>query len=148
LSALVVSRKGVAGLSVSRKDEQYYTIREVAEIKGITRQSVLEGCKRGQYPGAYKTPPDGMNRQGVWMIPKQAIDEAVMTQEVATVTRALTPADLQAMIDKAVGQKIQEHEQRLEQRLENHDKLLMEILRAIQEKNEKKKKPFWRRFWK
>ena len=133
-------------MSVSRKDEQYYTIRQVTEIKGITRQSVLEGCKRGQYPGAYKTTPDTLNRQGVWMIPKQAIKEAVMTQEVMTVTRALTPADLQIMIENAVGQKMQEYEQRIEQRLENHDRLLIETLRAIQVKNEKKK-PFWK-FWK
>ena len=129
------------------KYDQYYTVSEVAKIKGITRQSVIDGCKRGKYPGAYKTVPDTVNRQGVWQIPKNVIDGAVVTQDVVTVTRALTPADLQTMIEKAVGQKMWEYEQRIEKRLDSHDQLLMNTLRAVQEKNENKKKSFWK-FWK
>lgn len=128
------------------KLDKYYTVREVAEIKEIRRQSVIDGCKRGQYPGAYKTTPDAVNRQGIWLIPKTSIDSATMVQDVVTVTRALSPADFQTMIDQSIEKAIGKKMQQLEQRLENHDRLLMETLRAIQEKNNSKKKSFWK-FW-
>lgn len=136
-------QEGVTGLAVRCKDEQYYTVREVAEIKGIKRQSILEGCRRGQYPGAYKTDADAINRQGVWLIPRTAIDSAVMTKDVVMVTKTLTATDLQTMIEKAVDGRMRQ----FEQRLENHDRLLTETLRVIQEKNDKKKK-YWFEFWK
>jgi len=136
-------------------DDQYYTAAEVAKIKGIRRQSVIDGCKRGQYPGAYKTVPDAMNRQGIWRVPKGIIDAASATQDIVPITRPLTPADLQAVIQQSVQAAIDERMGHLEKRLENHDRLLMETLRAIQVRNteaaatkeeEEKKKP-WFKFW-
>lgn len=134
------------------QEDNYYTAAEVAKIKGIRRQSVIDGCKRGQYPGAFKTVPDALNRQGIWRIPKALIDTAAAAQEVVTVTRPLTPADLQAVIHQTVQAAIDERMTQYERRLENHDRLLMETLRAVQARNEaaaqeeEKKKP-WYKFW-
>lgn len=137
------------------KHEDFYTAGDVAKIKGIKRQSVIEGCKRGQYPGAFKTDPDSVNRQGLWLIPKAVIDSsaATITKDVVTVTRPLSPADLQVImkqsVKEAVDESMKQFEQNLEARLDARDQLLMETLHAIQEKNqhESKKKPFWK-FWK
>jgi len=128
------------------KLDKYYTVREVAEIKEIRRQSVIDGCKRGQYPGSYKTTPDAVNRQGVWLIPKTIIDNVTMVQDVVTVTRSLSPADFQSLIEQSIEKAVSEKMKQFEQRLETHDRLLMETLRAIQKNDYCKKKPFWK-FW-
>jgi hypothetical protein len=52
----------------------YYSALEVAEIKGLTKQAIINGCKTGKYPGAIKSQPDRTNKQGLWLIPKAVID--------------------------------------------------------------------------
>jgi len=128
------------------KPDDYYTAAQVAEIKGITKQAVLAGCQKNKYPGAIKTKPDAINTKGVWLVPKNLVDTPIMTKDVISVTRNLTPADLQTMIEQSVEKVVDNRINRLEKRLENHDKLLMETLRAIQQKNENKKS-LWK-FWK
>ncbi len=134
------------------REDQYYTAAEVAKIKGIRRQSVVDGCKRGQYPGAYKTVPDAVNRQGIWKIPKETIDTAAAIQDVVAITRPLSPVELQTVIQQTVQTAIDGRMKQIESRLENHDRLLMETLRAIQTRNaeaaaaKEEKKP-WFKFW-
>jgi len=129
-------------LTDTSNDEKYYTVSEVAKIRGIRRQSVIDGCKRGQYHGAYKTEPDSFNRQGVWKIPVTLFDTPTATQEVMVLNKPITPADLKNMIEQVVDERMS----RLEKRLESHDKLLMETLRETHEKNSHKRRGWWK-FW-
>ena len=55
-------------------DNNYYSPTEVSKIHNISRQAVIDRCKAGKYQGAIKTQPDRMNKQGLWLIPKQTID--------------------------------------------------------------------------
>lgn len=45
--------------------EQFYTAMEVAEIIGVTEQTVQHWCEKGKYPGAIQT---GV---GQWSIPRE-----------------------------------------------------------------------------
>ncbi len=56
------------------KIEEYYSALEVAELRGITKQAVIDGCKKGKIRGAVKSQPDRTNKQGLWLIPKETID--------------------------------------------------------------------------
>ena len=55
-------------------ENEYYSASEVAEMHKITRQAAIDRCKAGKYQGAIKTQPDRTNKQGLWLIPRQTID--------------------------------------------------------------------------
>lgn len=50
--------------------EPVYTCREIAAIEKVTPAVISEKCKKGQYPGAYKTAGAG----GSWRIPVSALE--------------------------------------------------------------------------
>jgi predicted RecB family endonuclease len=87
--------------------DQYYSALEVAEIKRLTKQAVIDGCKRGQYPGAKKTDPTRGSKQGLWFIPKHVINEPVVTQDVVAVNRQITPQDLKNALKETLREEVQ-----------------------------------------
>lgn len=50
---------------VTGESQEDYTSTEVAEILGVTDQTIRRWVEKGKYPGAYKT------RGGHWRIPKK-----------------------------------------------------------------------------
>lgn len=50
--------------------EKLYVVADVAKIEKLTTRTVSEKCKAGEFPGAYKTSPNGF-----WRIPESAIAE-------------------------------------------------------------------------
>jgi hypothetical protein len=85
----------------------FYTAAEVAEILGLGKAAIIHRCKNGHYPGAVKAEPSPGNPAGMWLIPKAAIDNPTMTQDVAVLTRQINPAELERAIGQAISRAVQ-----------------------------------------
>lgn len=84
----------------------YYTASEIAEILGLDKNTILNRCKKGYYARAIKLDPSSINPHGMWLIPKDEIDTPTTIKDVATLTRQITPAELQQAIQSAIGQAV------------------------------------------
>lgn len=76
----------------------YYTSAEVAELKGVTRQSINNDIHAGKYTGAFQLKIG----KRPWLIPKSSVDIATTTTDVVNLTRQVTPAELQQLFTIAV----------------------------------------------
>lgn len=83
--------------------EKYYAASELAEILGLDKNTILNRCKKGYYMGAVKAGPSQGNPHGMWLIPKHEIDNPTMTRDVATLTRQITPSELEKTIGQAIA---------------------------------------------
>ena len=84
-------------------DREYYTASEVAEIKGLDKNTILNRCKKGYYNTAVKRDPSLGNPHGLWLIRKSEIDTPTMSKDVATFTRQITPLELEKAINQAIA---------------------------------------------
>ena len=90
----------------NNQQDEYYIASEVAEILALDKNTILNRCKKGFYPGAMKADPRPDNPHGVWLIPKRLIDTPTMTQEVVTLTRQITANELERAIAVAISQAV------------------------------------------
>lgn len=119
------------GVYQEANQEDFYTVRQVAEIKGVSKQAIAEGCKQGKYPGAHKV-DSSVSPRGVWLIPKKLIDNPVVIKDVAEVTRQLTPAELKGFFAEAIREEInplRDEIKSLRAELEAHNRRVDEKLR-------------------
>jgi len=63
---------------------QWFTVREVAKLKGVDRSTVRRWCERGYVKGAYQTPG------GHWRIPAAWLEDAPK-QTLATLDTGAPP---------------------------------------------------------
>lgn len=124
--------------------EEYYTVRQAAEIKGVTKQAINDGCKTGKYPGAKKV-ESSISPHGLWLIPKNLFDTPVITKDVAEITRQLTPAELKESFREAMREELEPLKDEIKQlraELEAHNRRTDEKLREAT-----KPKGFWQRLF-
>jgi hypothetical protein len=141
-----------------REIDEFYSALEVAEIKGLTKQAIIDGCKKGKYQGAIKTQPDRTNRQGLWLIPKTIIDNPpVPTVTPETEIEKVSLEDLKKDFRSIVSEEIVKHtDENRQQQLaieraaqKRHNEMLDILLRQAQEIQQMKiaiEKPWWK-FW-
>jgi len=85
--------------------DDYYTAKEVAEIRSISKQAVIEGCKRGQYDGVFQDQSYlGANKP--WLIPKQAVDNPVMIHDVAVLKKEMSPMEIKNLLAVIVSEAV------------------------------------------
>ncbi len=132
------------------KANEFYTAAEVAKIKGITKQAIIDGCKKGRYPGSMKTEPDNLNTRGIWQIPKHLIDTPVAIQDVVTLNKAMTPQNIEQLIINSTRAAIKEEieplrneVQQLRNELESHYRRQDERIREVATKP----KGFWQKLF-
>ena len=86
--------------------EDFYSAAESAQILKVSKQTVINRCQRGDFPGAHKTVPTKLNPHGQWLVPKAAIDQPVMTKDVAVLTKQINPAEFQQALAVIVQQAV------------------------------------------
>lgn len=109
--------------------------------------------------GAVKADAAPGNPHGMWLIPKNEIDTPTMIREVATLTKQLTPADLEKVIGQAIAHAVrplQEQINKLTQQLEKAEKLSVQNAISTHKKlddlisesrAERQAKKSWWKFW-
>lgn len=110
--------------------ENYYTVRQVAEIKGISKQAIIEGCKSGKYPGSKKV-DSNISPNGIWLIPKNIIDIPVVVKDVAVTTRQIAPQELQNMVESAIREELGLLRNEISELRKENTELKREILEEI-----------------
>jgi len=118
--------------------DDYYSVKEVAEILKVSDQTVKRRIKTKEYKAIQQELP---GKQYRWMIPKSQIQVATQTIDTVPMTRAVTVEALQeAMrdtIDQAVENRMMELEERMKKNLEdqfnNHYRLVDQRLREVME---------------
>jgi len=136
------------------------TIEETAQLLKVSKDTVRRRIKAGEYE-AEKI--DGAYGEQ-WFLPKNQFDYAVETREVVSVNRAVSVAELQQGMQKAIADALtpiiaettalkeqvsilESKIDKQEKALDNHFKLVDERLRTIADK-EKQPKSFWVRLFK
>jgi hypothetical protein len=86
------------------KEEDCYTVAEVAKILNLSKQAVNSRCKSGYYEGAIPPKPNQVagDPHGKWLIPKHLIDTPHIVQDVATLTRQISPTELERCVKSAI----------------------------------------------
>jgi len=107
--------------------DNFYTALEVAEILGLDKNTILSRCKKNYYTGAIKTDSMPGNPHGMWLIPKSEIDNPLMIKDVATLTRQITPAELEKSIGQAIAYAVTTAVEPLQQKI---DKLTQQLERS------------------
>lgn len=142
-----------------RENEEFYSALEVAEIKGLTKQAIIDGCKKGKYQGAVKSQPDRTNKQGLWLIPKSFIDNPpteftpTIKAEVENLNLEELKKDFRSIVKEEIAKEIEKNRQ---QQLaisitsqKKHDEMLNILIRQAQDIQRMKialEKPWWK-FW-
>ena len=90
------------------KPGEYLSALEVSKIEGISKVSVINRCQSGRYPGAIKAQADSSNRQGIWLIPKSAIDASVKAVEEVRYSHTMSRVEFEAMMDNLVRRVVRE----------------------------------------
>lgn len=109
--------------------KDYYTSAEVAEIKGVTRQAVNNDIHAGKYPGAFQL----QIGKKPWLIPKAVIDNSVVTQDVVTLTRHMTPGELQQLFNNAVQTAVRAEIEQLKRDLTERDLVMHQQAEDLKE---------------
>jgi len=119
----------------SYKQENYYTVAQVAELLGVTKQTINNRCKNGNYDGAFKTEPnrDIGDPHGMWLVPRICIDTPHIIQDVATLTRQINPAELQRVIVDSVNQAVTAAVEPLTQKLDDQAILIQQQNKLIED---------------
>ena len=110
------------------KIDEFYSALEVSEIKGLTKQAIIDACKKGRFAGAVKSQPDKSNKQGVWLIPKQIIDNPDTNFVPAPIKQQIDLATLKADFTDIIAQKVAPLTQKLDEQTE--------IIKQLQAANE------------
>ena len=114
----------------SEPTENYYSAAESAQILGVSKQTIINRCQKGDLPGAHKIAPTKLNPHGQWLIPKAAIDQPVMTQDVAVLTRQINPVEFQQALAVIVQQAVADANAPLQKQIDD----LKDELRSANEK--------------
>lgn len=143
----------------AREIDEFYSALEVAEIKGLTKQAIIDGCKKGKYPGAIKSQPDRTNRQGLWLIPKAVIDNPPIEfpPTVQSPIEKLSIEELKndfrsIVIEEITKQSDENRKQQLSIELSSekrHNEMIDILIRQSQDIQRMKfalEKPWWK-FW-
>lgn len=85
----------------------YYTAEEVAKINGVTKDAILRRCRQGKFSGAFKASPTPENPQGIWRIPKSAIDSPVIIKDVAVINKQFTPQELRSVFKETIHSEVE-----------------------------------------
>lgn len=141
-----------------REIDEFYSALEVAEIKGLTKQAIIDGCKKGKYQGAVKSQPDRTNRQGLWLIPKAIIDNPpsefapAIKPEIETLNLEDLKNDFRTIVAQEVEKKLEENRQiQLAISISSqkkHDEMINMLIRQSQEIQRLKvaiDKPWWKK---
>lgn len=144
----------------------YYTAAEVANILGLNKSTIIHRCKNSFYSNAIKIKGGPGNPHGMWLIPKEQVDVPIVTHDVATLTRQITPAELERMISGAISVAVSDAIEPLQAKIDeqahiiqqlrvdlyriqlDHHKALLCKLNELDEKSTKpsfKKPSFWSR---
>lgn len=142
-----------------REIDEFYSALEVAEIKGLTKQAIIDGCKKGKYQGAIKTQPDRTNKQGLWLIPKAIIDNPPteyppsVKPQIESLNLEELKNDFRSIVAEEVAKKLEENRQiQLAISISSqkkHDEMINMLIRQSQEIQRLKvaiEKPWWK-FW-
>lgn len=109
-----------------------YTALQVSEILGLDKNTILSRCKRGYYLGAIKTEPQPGNPHGQWLIPKSEIDNPTTTKDVATLTRQITPAELQQAFGQAITEAISQTVEPLHKTIDAQSKTIQSLTEQVE----------------
>ena len=110
----------------SYKDEGYLTIKEYAEIKGITKQAVFYMVKGGKLADVKEIELPGKNRK-MYLISKENLTTPYITQDVAVVKHELNPLELQQIIALPIQKELDLIRQALEKMSEEQRNLIQTI---------------------
>lgn len=150
----------------------YYTASQVAQILGLEKRTIITRCVKRQFEGAFKTtPPEGSKENGIWLIPKRVIDQPHTISDVASLTRQVSPVELERSIGQAIAKNVTAAIEPLQQKLNeqaviierqqqkitelegkldaNHDEIksslmnLADLVETRTERLSKKKKSWW-----
>lgn len=128
----------------------YYSALEVAEIKGLTKQAIIDGCKKGKYLGAIKSQPDRTNKQGLWLIPKAVIDNP---STELTVTAPPQVEQIRSIIEVYTTENKQQQKAFEEASQKRHNEMVdilirqsldIQRMKSAIENLEKREKPWWK----
>ena len=111
----------------SYKIEDYYTMAKVADMLGLSKQSIYLRCKKGFYAGAFKTEPTDTDEKGIWLIPKSCIDTPHLIQNVAILTRQINPMELERAMTNAVTTAITHAIEPLAEQLANQAETIRQL---------------------
>ena len=130
--------------SLTQIKNDYYTAGEVAEIRGVTRQTVNTDIHAGKYPGAFQLPYG----KRPWVIPKAAINQAVASQDVVTLSRQITPQELQQLFAAAVRTAVQAEIEPLQKEIAALKQELQTVITETRaERKTREQKGFWSRIF-
>lgn len=132
---------------------EYYSVKEAAEILGVTTKTIRNRIEKKELLAVFHDIGVG---QSQYLIPKSAVNMAVSTMEVVPLSRAVSVSEIVQAVKAQMMEEnaslrsemaeIKASQERIEESLAERDKRLLEVIRAIQERDEKEKKPFWK-FW-
>ena len=114
--------------------EDFYSAAESAQILKVSKQTVINRCQRGDFPGAHKTVPTKLNPHGQWLIPKAAIDQPVMTQDVAVLTRQINPVEFQQALAVIVQQAVADATAPLQKQIDELRSTNEKLIAAVENK--------------
>ena len=105
---------------------EYYPAIKVAELLGLEKNTILNRCRNGFYDGAIKTTKEVHPPNGQWLIPKKLIDAPHLIQDVATLTRQISPAELERSITTAITNSITQTIEPLHQKIDEQNQKLID----------------------
>lgn len=129
-------------------DKDRLTIKQVAELLKVSTDTVRRRIKLKELEAELVVGPYGEQ----YFLPRSQFSEAMLTKEVVPLTRQVSVADFQAVIQKAIEEAVatatadlKDQVQRLEEKLDSqtevmdgHYKLVDQRLRQIMERNQQR----------
>lgn len=146
-------------------NEEFIDLKEAAQYFEVSPQTIRRWIKDGRLQAELRESVYGKQ----YFIPRHQIDKVAQIQDVVSVERTVEIASLLKAMESyfserenrlmdemgalreevaAAREQISNKQEQVTERMENHDRLLMETLRAIQEQTatlqaEKSKRKFW-----
>lgn len=149
-----LTEKGIEIVTGSIDREEYYSVKEAAELLGVTTKTVRNRIEKKELLAKFHAIGAG---QSQYLIPKSAINEAVSTIDVVPLSRAVSVSEIVQAIRLQMTEEnealriemaqIRASQERLEQSINERDKKLLEVIRVMQERQKAEIKKWWQ-VWK
>lgn len=149
---------GIEILQGSIDRSGYYSVKEAAEILGVTTKTIRNRIEKKELLAVFHDIGIG---QSQYLIPKTEIDVTIETSEIVSISRAVSVPELKQLIKaqlqeenetiRAEMAEIRTAQTRLEQSLKERDERLLQAIRDRQEERQEEQEhtnKSWWQWWK